>query len=141
MTEPKYRVATRHAIDQLAKELDLPNEPWMQDWPFEVTNPNDIEKYIAHYKITLDDDKKFVLMEAIIQATNDQEKTSDFQKYWMIIKPILIENFSTHEYSIYDWSCFEETEIQYCWTITPHLRQLWIDQNTNNRGDNRTTNR
>jgi len=141
MAEPKYRVATRQAIDELAKELDLPNEPWMQDWPVEVVDPRDIDKYIAHYKVTLDDDKRYLLMEAIIQATNGQEQVSDFLKYWDTIKDLLRENFVTHEYSIYEWSCFEETDIKYCWTITPYLRQLWSDHTANHRGDDRTTNR
>lgn len=118
-------MATRQAIDELAQELDLPNEPWMQDWPFEVANPHDIDRYIAHYKTTLDDDKRFLLMEAIIQATTEQENEADFIRYWQIIKPILTENILTHEYSIYDWCCFEETDLQYCWKITTDMRELW----------------
>jgi hypothetical protein len=66
-------------------------------------------------------------MEAIIQATIEQHKSNDFEKYWNIIKPILIENFSIHEYSIFDWACFENDDILECWTITPNMRQLWSD--------------
>jgi hypothetical protein len=58
MLEPKPRYGTKKAIDELSKELNLHNEEWMQDWPFEVVNPNDIEKYISHYKLIIDKDKK-----------------------------------------------------------------------------------
>ena len=44
--EPTFRCGTRKAIDELAEELNLPNEKWMQDWPYEVVNASDIEKYI-----------------------------------------------------------------------------------------------
>jgi hypothetical protein len=127
MIEPKPRYGTAKAIDELSKELNLLHERWMQDWPFEVVNPDDIEKYIAHYRVTVDEDKKFLLMEAIIQATTEQRRQTDFEKYWNIIKPLLIDNFSTHEYSVFDWSCFETDDLTECWTITPNMRQLWHD--------------
>jgi hypothetical protein len=127
MIEPKPRYGTAKAIDELAKELNLPHEQWMQDWPFEVANPDDIEKYIAHYKLIFDEDKKFLLMEAIIQATTDQRQMTDFEKYWDVIKPLLTENFSIHEYSIFYWSCFETDDLTDCWTISPNMRKLWND--------------
>lgn len=125
MLEPEYRGATRKAIDELAHELNLPNESWMQDWPFEVVNPDDIEKYIDHYKTISDSDKQFLLMEAIIQATTEQKQMADFEKYWEIVKTLLTENFSIHEYSVFNWSCFEEDDISICWRITPNMRLLW----------------
>jgi hypothetical protein len=39
--EPTFRCGTRKAIDELAEELNLPNEKWMQDWPIEVMVPSD----------------------------------------------------------------------------------------------------
>ena len=44
----------------------------MQEWPIEVTNPSDIDRYIDHYTTLTDDDKKFVLMEEIIDAAENQ---------------------------------------------------------------------
>jgi hypothetical protein len=69
---PKARYGTRKAIDELAKELNLPNEEWMQDWPIEVIKPSDIETYIEHYEKLTDEDKKFVLMEGILEANENQ---------------------------------------------------------------------
>jgi hypothetical protein len=128
MIERKPRYGTRKAIEALAKELNLPHEQWMQDWPFEVINPSDIEKYIAHYALTFDEDKKFLLMEGIIQATTEQKHIVDFEKFWDIIKILLIDNFSIHEYSVFDWCCFETDDLSECWRITPNMRQLWHDK-------------
>jgi hypothetical protein len=125
MTEPKYRAVTKNTIVELADELQMPYDDTMQDWPFEVVKPTDIDKYISHYRLTTDEDKKILLMEAIIQATNDQESFADFHKYWDLIKPLLTSNFLTHEYSIYDWASFDEPDLKYCWTITPNMRDLW----------------
>ena len=125
MTEPKYRGATKKIMIELADELQLPFDDTMQDWPFEVVNPADIDKYISHYMSTSNDDKKFLLMEAIIQATTDQKTSADFNKYWGLIKPVLTSNFLLHEYSIYNWASFDEPDIKYCWTITPNMRDLW----------------
>ena len=110
---------------ELADELQIPFDDTMQDWPFEVVNSEDIDKYISHYKSITDEDKKFLLMEAIIQATTDQKTTEDFHKYWNLIKPFLISNFLLHEYSIYDWASFDEPDIKYCWTISKNMRDLW----------------
>ncbi|HSY76811.1 MAG TPA: hypothetical protein VK890_08140 [Bacteroidia bacterium] len=125
MIEPEFRCATKRAIDELASELNLVNEPGMQDWEYEVAEPNDIERYITHYKKLTDDDKRFVLMEIIIQATNDQPDTAGFSKYWNVIKPLLQNNFKIHEYSVFYWSCFDNKNIEDCFTITPNMRELW----------------
>jgi hypothetical protein len=128
--EPNFRCGTRKAIDELAEELNLPNEMWMQDWPYEVVIPDDIEKYIDHYLKLTDDDKKFVLMEGIIQATEDQETEVQFLKYWNRINSLLENDFCIHEYSVYYWSCFDNENIDDCWRISPYMRQFWMEKVT-----------
>lgn len=125
--EPTFRCGTRKAINELAEELNLPNEKWMQDWPYEVVIASDIEKYIDHYETLVDDDKKFVLMEGIIQATEDQTTEELFLKYWERVKLILERDFNIHEFTIYYWACFDIENIEDCWKITPLMRQLWSD--------------
>lgn len=97
----------------------------MQDWEWEVANPLDIEKYIQHFLSLDDEDKRFALMEIIIQATTDQEKTADFFKYWSCIKPILEANFLLHEWSIWYWSVFDNDDLADCWLVTPYMRAIW----------------
>jgi hypothetical protein len=126
--EPTFRCGTRKAIYELAGELNLPNNLAMQDWSYEVANPNDIDQYISHYGLTTDGDKKFVLMEIIIQATEDQNKEKLFQKYCETIKPILETDFKLHEFTIHYWACFENENLADCWKIANLMRQLWKDK-------------
>lgn len=127
--EPKYRSGTGETINKLAKELGLPYNERMQDWSYEVANPNDIEKYLNHYNKLSDDDEKFVLMEILIQATNDQLEIKKFLDYWKETKLRLIDNFDLHEYTIYYWACFDNEELEDCWIVTPYMRELWLKQN------------
>jgi hypothetical protein len=122
--EPTSRYGTRKAIDELVEELNLPFEEWMQDWPYEIARPSDIEKYIDHYEKLTDEDKKFVLMEAIIQATEEQASDELFAKYWDRVKPILEEDFAIHEYTIHCWSCFDNQNLDECWKISSLMRKI-----------------
>lgn len=96
MIEPKFRCGTKKAIYELAEALNLPIDSITQDWSYTIVNPNDIEKYISHYNLTPDEDTKFVLMEIIIQATEDQVERANFQKYWDDIEVLLEVDFSIH---------------------------------------------
>ena len=123
--EPLPRYRTRKAIDELAVELNLPNESWMQDWPYEVVVHSDIDRFFAHYKRLLDEDKKFLLMQAIIQAIEEQPTETLFIKLWDKAKTILEKEFTLHEYTIYYWACLDTEDIEDCWRITPVMRELW----------------
>lgn len=125
LMEPTFRSGTRKAISELAEELSLRYDLTMQDWSYEVANPNDIDKYIYHYVLTTDDDKKFVLMEMLIQATENQIEKDSFYRYWDIVKNILHKDFTIHEYTVYYWSCFDKQNLNDCWTITENMRELW----------------
>jgi len=125
--KPNFRCGTRKAIDELAEELNLPNEKWMQDWPIEVMVPSDIEKYIEHYEKLTDEDKKFVLMEGILDVTEYQPTEELFVKNWNRVRQFLEKDFTIHEYTIYYWACFDIESIEDCWKITPLMRQLWSD--------------
>lgn len=124
--KPKFRSGTTKAIKELAEELNLPFDEWMQDWPFEVVNPSDIDKYINHYKLLNDDDKKFVLLDGIIQSVEEQSNEELFQKYLKIVRQILEKDYDIYEYQIYYWACLEndKNEIDDCWKVTPMMRDL-----------------
>ncbi|HEY3405322.1 MAG TPA: hypothetical protein VGK59_18180 [Ohtaekwangia sp.] len=124
MREPEPRYETREAIDSLAKELQLHHDERMQDWSYEIANPGDVERYIEHYKVTVDEDKKFVLMQIIIQAVNDQPDENSFLKYWDRIKGALIADLAIHEYTVFYWCLFNDDDND-IWTITPRMREIW----------------
>ena len=129
--EPTFRCGTRKAIDELAVELNLPNENWMQDWPIEVIVPADIKIYIDHYKKLTDDDKKFVLMEGILDATEYQPTEGLFLKYWNGVRQILDKDFAIHEYTIHTYACFDTETIEDCYKLTPGMREIWTTKTTN----------
>lgn len=123
--KPPFRAGTQKAIEELAAELNLPAGSYLQNWSYGAGDPDDIEKYITHYQVTEDEDKKFVLMEIIIQAIDDQSEKTKLTKYWNEIKPVLKKNFKLHEYTIHYWSCFEAGNLYEEFEITPYMRQLW----------------
>lgn len=125
--ESTFRCGTRKAIEELSEELNIPQNSSMQDWSYTEGNPENIEKYISHYSLIKDDDKRFILMEFIIQATEDQNTEELFLKYCEIIEPILEIEFKLHEYTIHYWACFDNENLKDCWKIAPLMRRIWID--------------
>ncbi len=123
--EPVFRSGTKKAIVELSAELNLHYDLNMQDWSYEVSNPKEIEKYISCYKISTDDDKKFVLMEMIIQAIVDQPNELQLLNYWKIVTPLLLENFKIHEFNIHYWKELSKDNFDNCKILNPLLIQHW----------------
>jgi hypothetical protein len=77
MTVPEHlwRFPTEQAIASLAARFDLPNESYMQDWEWEVADPERIDEYITVYNSgELNDDERFTLMETIVQLTSQEPR-------------------------------------------------------------------
>jgi len=129
--EPIFRCGTKKAMQELAAELNLTFENWMQDWPIEVIEPNDIKTYIEHYEKLADNDKKFVLMEGILDAIEYQPSEELFLKYWNRVKGILVKDFFIHEYTIYKYACFDAEDIETCYKLTPEMRKIWSNKTKN----------
>jgi hypothetical protein len=123
--KPNFRCGTKRAIEELALELNLPYDSTMQDWSYEVSNPNDLYKYISHYSTINDDDKKFVLMEMILQALNDQFNEQQLLSGWEMVKPILVSDFNVHEYTISHWKDLIEENFDNCKVLSQLLKELW----------------
>ncbi|WP_323757090.1 hypothetical protein [Roseivirga sp.] len=124
--EPKFRCGTEKAIKELVAKYDYPYADWMQDWPYEIAESKEIENYFQHYNEQTDEDKKFSLMEMLIQALTDIEDPNEYDKNWNRLRLKIIEDFEIHEYTIFYWSCFGQS-ISDCWKVTPNMRDLWID--------------
>jgi len=128
VVEPEFRCGTGKAIASLATKLDVEYNDFMQDWSYEIANPNEIEKYIELYKNLRDEEEKFVLMETIIQATEEQNGEKLFLNYLNIVKNFLEIDFHIHKYTIYYWACFDTEDIEDCFKISVFMRELLIDQ-------------
>ncbi|MGB4775057.1 MAG: hypothetical protein WBP45_07795 [Daejeonella sp.] len=72
-----------------------------------------------------DDDKKFVLMQMIIETTNDQMDNSEFNSYLEKITKNLIMDFNIHEYTVYYWCCFSTKKLEDRFAISSYMRKLW----------------
>ncbi len=129
--EPKFRFVTAKTRNSLIAKFNLPFESWMQDWPYEISDPNKIDDYIRYYDQVTNDDEKFCLMELLIQSNDEQSEILKFNHYWLKIKTRLINNFPIHEYTIYYWSAFGNENFESTWNVTPYMRELWRSQKCN----------
>jgi hypothetical protein len=80
--EPALRFGKTEVIKELGLELSIPCEEDLQDWSYIVADENNINFYISHYDQLEDQEKKFILMEIIIQATSYQTNLLSLKKYW-----------------------------------------------------------
>jgi len=82
MKEPPFRFSTKKALDELEVELNLkeknPYRESMAGKSYTPGNPYDIQEYLDYYEKLNDDDKKFTLMEMILDSLPAQPNEFDF---------------------------------------------------------------
>lgn len=127
MNEPPFRCSTKKALDELEIELNLKekNPYWesMAGKSYTPGNPNDIQEYLDYYIQLKDDDKKFTLVEMILDSLADQPNEADFLKYWQKTKPILMKDYLIHEFTIHYWKQMTE-EFERSKIMTPLIQSL-----------------
>lgn len=118
------RYITVSAIYALAQRFNLPYDPFMQDWEYEVADPNRIDEFIdAYLSNELNEDEKFALMDTILQSFEDSSKTLDSDQQWNIILQLLEDNLDIHATTICYWA-YGNSAYTLCWRITPDLRKI-----------------
>jgi hypothetical protein len=125
MTVPEHlqRFPTRAAIDALAERLRLVNEPGMQDWEWEVADPDRIDEFLATYQSgELSDDERFTLMEVMLQSFEELPTALEADRRWFRLRDILDRNAALHAHSIWYWSAPDVDDLAECWRVTPFLR-------------------
>ena len=119
-----WRFPTKEAVDNLSKQLDLPNEPNMQDWEWEVADPNKIKLFFNHYfNGNLSEDEKFTLMEVLLQSFEESSINLDSSVEWKEIMISIEKSWPLHRYSVWYWSCWEENEKD-CWRISNFMKNI-----------------
>jgi len=107
MNKPPFRFSTQKALNELEVELNLKekNPYWesMAGKSYTPGNSNDLQEYLDYYEQLKDDDKKFTLMEMILDSLADQPTEIEFMSYWQKIKPILVKDYITHEFTVHYW--------------------------------------
>lgn len=118
------RYITASAIHALAQRFNLLYDHFMQDWEYEVADPNRIDEFIdAYLSNELNEDEKFALMETILQSFEESSKTLDSDQQWNTILQLLEDNLDIHATTICYWAC-GNSAYTLCWRITPDLRNI-----------------
>lgn len=126
MQTPTFRAITKEAIQTLASEFSYP--PNSPGWQYDVAQIKDIEKYFFTYHNTHDDDIRFLLMEMILQTSEETRSPDWISTYWPSVKLLLQSNFPLHAYTIFYWCVFQNENVEDCFYITASMRTLWQEQ-------------
>ena len=124
--EPECRHPTKAAIEKLAATFSLPNTPDMQDWEWEVADPNRIDEFLNEYKSgNLTDDEKFTLLEMLLQSFEESELDLNESDNWKELLELIQSNYKVHKHTIWYWSVFDTDIKEEQWRITLFMRELY----------------
>jgi len=137
--EHLWRYPTKEAIQSLARRLNLPYDSFMQDWQWEVADPNRIDEFLKTYKSgDLTDDERFTLMETILESFESFEGEFLTHPSWNQVLKLLGSNVDLHIYSVWYWSDLEAESNEDTWRIAPYMRKIFanhksrFERNTSN---------
>jgi hypothetical protein len=123
--EHLWRFPTAAAVDSLARRFGLPNDPSMQDWPWEVADAARLDEFLAAYESgDLSDDERFALMEIILQSFEDLAASTGFDARWDRALDTIDRNVDLHAQSVWYWSVLGNDDREEQWLVTPHLRSI-----------------
>lgn len=124
MKKPPERYWTKEAIDLVASRLDLQNEPWMQDWAYEVAEAEKLDQYLALFdEMRGYDDERFVLADIIIQAFEELGEAVQTDARWNSFVSELSSNTTLHGHQIWYWSALD-TSLKDAWNVSSEMRRL-----------------
>ena len=133
MQEPPFRCSTKKALDELESELNLKekNPYWesMAGHSYTPGNPDDIHEYLDYYEQLKDDDKKFTLMEMILDSLAEQPNETEFTRYWQKVESKLIKDYLIHEFTVYYWKDMEKDNFKRSDIMTSKIRKLISQMN------------
>lgn len=125
--EPEFRCGGNW--QELAELFNYKIDDNEQDWTYTIVEPERINEYIQAYDTKIiNEDTKISLMEMIIQSLTEQESEILINEKWIFIKLLLTKDFDLHKYTIFYWCCWENEDINDCWSITPLMRELWLNK-------------
>ena len=118
------RHPTRAAIDGLAARFGLRNEQNMQNWEYEVSDPDRIEEFLGAYESgELTEDERFVLMETILQSFDESEYSLTGHPLWPRILTRIEENIAVHIHTVWYWAD-PGNKLEDSWRVAPAMRAL-----------------
>ena len=97
----------------------------MQDWEWEVADPNRIGEFMEAYKSgNLDEDELFTLAETIIQSFVDLDADLKNNQSWAAMLLLIEKNIDIHIYSVWYWADPEEEEMEHLFSVASDFRKL-----------------
>ncbi len=124
MPEQLYRFPTRKAIDSLAERFGLENQPWMQDWEWEVADPDRAEEFATVYKTALlSDDERFTLLEMILQSFEERPQALENDRTWLDMLHLIEQNIDLHISTVWYWA-LTDNDTDDVWRVTPFMREI-----------------
>lgn len=119
---------TKEALESIAHRLEISHHEDMQDWAYEVADPKLIHKYHCIYDSLITKEEKFVMMQIMMQATNDLIEDKCDNDGWIELEKRLIWDYEIHKFLINYWSCLDSESSSHWWGITPLIRNLFSKQ-------------
>jgi hypothetical protein len=134
MNVPEHlqRFPTLAAIDSLTARFGFRNELGMQDWEYEVSDPNRIEEFLDAYESgELTEDERFILMMTIIDSfeatlmgsseASGQPMTEN--PLWQRIHTLLEKDIAVHIGTVWYWACLGN-KLEDSWRVVPSMRAI-----------------
>lgn len=127
--EHLYRFPSLASIEALAKRFNLPFDTSMQDWAWEIADPNRIDEFLEAYRRgNLDDDERFTLMETIIQSFEDGFQAPESDPRWFEVLDLLKTRIDLHIFTVWYWADTDQECLGDTWLVTPSIRKLLHEQ-------------
>ena len=127
--EPEFRFWTIESIEKIASDFDLRYESSMQDWAFEIADPNRLSEFFEALKsYKLEPDVQFTLMDIVLQSLEESDIDFLEDQIAFAIKKHLTKNYSIHAYQIWYWSAFDN-ELEDAFRISSLMRAVWDNMN------------
>ena len=106
-TDEEIFIPNQQTRRKLSEKLNLEFNENMQDWEWEISNPNRIAEFITEYdNLDYSTKEKETLMEIILDSLNDMKRTNvsnDFKKHLNSVISRLKKNSGIHSGTIRYW--------------------------------------
>jgi len=110
----------------LAARLDLPYSDSMQDWEYEVAQPERLTELLSVYaSAELSDDERFSLMRMLVQCVEEIEPDGAYEAAWSATEPLLAASPELHRSTIAYWAQLGPTDSEELFRVSPGMRKLW----------------
>lgn len=123
--EPPLRYWTQSSEVSLAARLRVPWEVVMQDWPWEVAEPERLDEYLGLYDALTDDDERFTLMDVMLQAVEEQDSPLRLVQGWEELRQRIRQRPALHAWQMWYWRVWATATLTDAFFITPYTRELW----------------